>query len=127
MWLPATEFGGPARIVGRSWSGMDVRRCGQPCCVVLRRCALSLPVVPLAVKGAMVPLAAATGSWMGQLGRFEGDKLRLLAMLYYAARWLETKARNRSEAARTAYLERIPNGFLSLSISLAGCWRSTGR
>ena len=49
------------------------------------------------------------------------------AMLYFAARWLETKARNRSEAARTAYLERIPNGFLSFSISLAGCWRSTGR
>ena len=32
MWLPATEFGGPARIVARSRSGMDVRRCGQRCC-----------------------------------------------------------------------------------------------
>jgi hypothetical protein len=50
MWLPATEFGGPARIVARPRSGMDVRRCGQPCCAVLRRCALLLPVVPLAVK-----------------------------------------------------------------------------
>src|SRR6516164_7547312 len=50
MWLPATEFGGTARIVGHSRSGIDVRRCGQPCCAVLRRCALSLPVVPLAVK-----------------------------------------------------------------------------
>jgi CIC family chloride channel protein len=28
-------------------------------------------------EGAMVQLAAATGSWIGQLGRFEGDKLRL--------------------------------------------------
>jgi CIC family chloride channel protein len=32
-------------------------------------------------EGAMVQLAAATGSWIGQLGRFEGDKLRLLAGL----------------------------------------------
>ena len=32
-------------------------------------------------EGATVPLAAATGSWIGQLGRFEGDKLRLLAGL----------------------------------------------
>jgi CIC family chloride channel protein len=29
-------------------------------------------------EGAMVQLAAATGSWVGQLGRFEGDQLRLL-------------------------------------------------
>src|ERR1700722_19947912 len=29
-------------------------------------------------EGAMVQLAAATGSWVGQLGRFEGDDLRLL-------------------------------------------------
>jgi CIC family chloride channel protein len=29
-------------------------------------------------EGAMVQLAAATGSWIGQLGRFDGDDLRLL-------------------------------------------------
>jgi H+/Cl- antiporter ClcA len=29
-------------------------------------------------EGAMVQLAAATGSWIGQLGRFDGDVLRLL-------------------------------------------------
>jgi H+/Cl- antiporter ClcA len=29
-------------------------------------------------EGAMVQLAAATGSWVGQLGRFKGDQLRLL-------------------------------------------------
>src|ERR1700758_2416046 len=29
-------------------------------------------------EGAMVQLAAATGSWVGQLGRFRGDQLRLL-------------------------------------------------
>src|SRR6201984_353567 len=29
-------------------------------------------------EGAMVQLAAATGAWVGQLGRFEGDQLRLL-------------------------------------------------
>jgi len=54
MWLPATEFGGPARIVARLRSGMDVRRCGQPCCAVVHRCALLLPVVPFGREGAMV-------------------------------------------------------------------------
>jgi H+/Cl- antiporter ClcA len=29
-------------------------------------------------EGAMVQLAAATGSWIGRLGRFQGDQLRLL-------------------------------------------------
>ena len=29
-------------------------------------------------------------------------------MLYYAARWLETKARNRSEAVRTHTLKEFP-------------------
>jgi chloride channel protein, CIC family len=36
-------------------------------------------------EGAMVQLAAATGSWVGQLGRFEGDQLRLLVACGAAA------------------------------------------
>jgi CIC family chloride channel protein len=48
----------------------------------LLRCASSLCTIAsggsIGREGAMVQLAAATGSWVGQLGRFEGDDLRLL-------------------------------------------------
>jgi H+/Cl- antiporter ClcA len=48
----------------------------------LLRCASSLCTIAsggsIGREGAMVQLAAATGSWVGQLGRFDGDDLRLL-------------------------------------------------
>ncbi|MBV9489361.1 MAG: ClcB-like voltage-gated chloride channel protein [Verrucomicrobia bacterium] len=48
----------------------------------LLRCASSLCTIgsggSIGREGAMVQLAAATGSWIGQLGRFDRDKLRLL-------------------------------------------------
>jgi H+/Cl- antiporter ClcA len=54
----------------------------QDVCGTLLRSASSLCTIAsggsIGREGAMVQLAAATGSWVGQLGRIEGDQLRLL-------------------------------------------------
>jgi chloride channel protein, CIC family len=53
-------------------------------------------------EGAMVQLAAAIGSWIGQLGRFEGDKLRLLAGLRRASLRLMMRSPVRFSSPRSS-------------------------
>ena len=65
MWLPATEFGGQNRATvavgdGRQEVWVTVLRSASPLCTIASAGSIGR-------EGAMVQLAAATGSWMGPL------------------------------------------------------------